>query len=212
MSTKIYEMREYDLSFKIIITGDSQVGKSTFIKLFSIGEALSITPTIGVDFATTGITIDNTNFRLQVWDTAGQERFRSIISRFYKDTHGCIIMVDLTNYKSFKSLDYWIDQINENAKKTVSIIIVGNKCKSNDIVVSKQEINAYVNEKKLKYIEIDNNKKYNIDGPIKTITNQIYEVWKRENEHLETPEWGCYNKKITTIKTSNYSKRCCIIS
>tara|TARA_B100000508_G_C11460672_1_gene279122 strand:- start:986 stop:1624 length:639 start_codon:yes stop_codon:yes gene_type:complete len=212
MSCKVYEMCDYDLSFKIIITGDSQVGKSTFIKLYSIGETLFVTPTIGVDFSTTGININNNNFRLQIWDTAGQERFRSIISRFYKNTHGCIVMFDLTNYKSFESLDYWIEQINENAKKTVSIIIVGNKCKSNDIVVSKDEINAYVNQKNLKYIEIDNNKEYNIDEPFKTITNQIYEVWKTENEHLETPEWGCYNKTITTIKTTNDSKKCCIIS
>lgn len=211
MSSKIYEMCDYDLSFKIIITGDSEVGKTTFIKLYSTGEALLICPTIGVDFTTTGINIENKNFRLQVWDTAGQERFRSIISRFYKNSHGCIILFDLTNYKSFKSLEYWINQIRENAKRDNPIIIVGNKCKSNKIAVSDYEIKTYVNGKNLKYIEIDNDSKYNIDEPIKELTEQIYELWKKENEHLEIPEWGITNQKITTLKLNN-TNSCCNIS
>ena len=211
MSSKIYEMCDYDLSFKIIITGDSEVGKTSFIKIYSVGEALMIYPTIGVDFTTTGINIENKHFRLQVWDTAGQERFRSIISRFYKNAHGSIILFDLTNYKSFQSLEYWINQARENATMEIPIILVGNKCKSNNIVVSDDEIETYVNEKNLKYIEIDNDSKYNIDEPIKELTEQIYELWKKENEHLETPEWGITNHKVTTIKLKDNS-RCCNIS
>lgn len=212
MTSKNYEMRDYDLSFKIIVTGDSLVGKSTLIKLYSFGECSMVTPTIGVDFSSTGININDRNFKLKIWDTAGQERFRSIISGFYKNTHGCIIMFDLTNYNSFKSLNYWINQVAQYAETPISIIIVGNKCKSTDIVVSKHEVEEYVNSKNLKYIEIDNKSNYNIQEPFKEITTQIYEILKNNNENLETPLLGYHNKKINIVKDSFYSKYCCCIS
>tara|TARA_B100001027_G_C16264651_1_gene331310 strand:- start:1913 stop:2551 length:639 start_codon:yes stop_codon:yes gene_type:complete len=212
MTSKIYEMCDYDLSFKIIVTGDSLVGKSTLIKLYSFGECSIVASTIGVDFSSTQININDRNFKLKIWDTAGQERFRSIISGFYKNTNGCIIMFDLTNYNSFKSLDYWINQVTQYTETPVSIIIVGNKCKSNNIVVSKQDVEEYVNSKNLKYIEIDNMRKYNIMEPFKEITTQIYELWKNNNENLDTPLLGYRNKKINIVKQGYYSRYCCCIS
>ena len=212
MTSKIYEMCDYDLSFKIIVTGDSLVGKSSLIKLYSFGECSIVAPTIGVDFSSTQININHRNFKLKIWDTAGQERFRSIISGFYKNTNGCIIMFDLTNYNSFKSLDYWINQVTQYTKTPVSIIIVGNKCKSNNIVVSKQDVEEYVNSKNLKYIEIDNMHKYNIMEPFKEITTQIYELWKNNNDNLDTPLLGYRNKKINIVKQGYYSRYCCCIS
>jgi small GTP-binding protein len=127
---------------KIVIIGDSGVGKSTIITRLIHDQFIPHSqPTIGAAFCTKKHIIDNRVFRFNIWDTAGQERYRALAGMYYKDTVGCICVFDVGNRESFFNVEYWIDQYqNKNDQYHRVIILVANK---SDIIlweVSKEEI------------------------------------------------------------------------
>jgi small GTP-binding protein len=119
----------YDLLYKIIIVGDTCVGKSNilsrYIKNIFREDSKS---TVGVELGNKLLKVKGTNTKLQIWDTAGQERYRSITSSYYKGSHGCFIVYDITNEQSFENVEKWFEQVQKEGSKDVSIILVGNKC------------------------------------------------------------------------------------
>ena len=119
----------YDLLYKIIIVGDTCVGKSNilsrYIKNVFREDSKS---TVGVELGDKLLKVKGTNTKLQIWDTAGQERYRSITSSYYKGSHGCFIVYDITNEQSFENVEKWFEQVQKEGSKDVSIILVGNKC------------------------------------------------------------------------------------
>ena len=207
---------EYDIVYKIIICGDSTVGKTSYVQLYSTDRMDNVVSTIGVDYISTGIKIKDEdkikNIKLKIWDTAGQERFRSIVHRFYKDTHGALIMFDLTNRKTFESLYYWYDELLKYTDPNTPILLIGNKCKDKNIIITKNEVNTWIENKNVYYIEIDNLYRYNLDLPMETITKKIYNKWKEENKKNEPPSGGNFNTKLQIIKSTSNVKRCCSIS
>ena len=101
---------EYDLMFKILLLGDSGVGKSSLLLRYTKNEFISdMRSTIGVEFALKYITIDNYQLKIQIWDTAGMERYRSITNAYYKGAKGVIVLYDICRKKSFENVDKWID-------------------------------------------------------------------------------------------------------
>lgn len=110
-----YPDTNFDYSYKLIVIGDAQVGKSSLIARFVDGVFDETTqPTIGVDFKVKYVvTEDDKIIRLQIWDTAGQERFRSITSSYFRGANGVIVVFDLTNYSSFLSVGKWIEEVRE---------------------------------------------------------------------------------------------------
>jgi small GTP-binding protein len=123
------EEDSYDLLYKIIIVGDTCVGKSNilsrYIKNVFREDSKS---TVGVELGNKLLKVKGTNTKLQIWDTAGQERYRSITSSYYKGSHGCFIVYDITNEQSFENVEKWFEQVQKEGSKDVSIILVGNKC------------------------------------------------------------------------------------
>src|SRR5437870_2332915 len=103
----------YDYVFKIILIGDSGVGKSSILYRLSDDKFSDVTSTIGVDYKTKIMNIDNKNIKLMIWDTAGQERFRAITSSYYRNVHGAILVYDITNRESFNNLHKWITAIEQ---------------------------------------------------------------------------------------------------
>ena len=120
---------EFDYLFKILIIGDSGVGKSCILERYIDNTSFtnSYISTIGVDFKIKNENVDNKKVKLQIWDTAGQERFRSIVSSYYRGTHGIIIVYDITDKNSFENIQYWLNEIKKNANDNISILIIGNK-------------------------------------------------------------------------------------
>lgn len=119
---------DIDLSLKIIILGDSSVGKTNILtrytkNLFSDDSKT----TIGVEFGTKILDLNNHKIKLQIWDTAGQERYKAVTVAYYKGSKGAFIVYDVTNKSSFDNLENWIKDIKKNGDKETSIIIVGNK-------------------------------------------------------------------------------------
>lgn len=121
-------MGKEEVSAKILILGESKVGKSSILNQFT--ENLfteNLPPTLGIDYKIKKLNIDDVDVKLQIWDTAGQERFRSITESFYRGCHGVLLVFDLTDRDTFEKVKAWIMSIHEKAGKNVVIVLVGNK-------------------------------------------------------------------------------------
>eukprot|EP01102_Stenamoeba_stenopodia_P006240 TRINITY_DN170_c0_g1_i4.p1 TRINITY_DN170_c0_g1~~TRINITY_DN170_c0_g1_i4.p1 ORF type:complete len:202 (-),score=45.90 TRINITY_DN170_c0_g1_i4:501-1106(-) len=119
----------YDCLYKILLIGDSGVGKSCLLLRFTDDTYTeAYISTIGVDFKLRTVEYNGKQIKLQIWDTAGQERFRTITSSYYRGAHGVIIVYDITDQMSYNNLKNWIQEIEQYSSENFSKMIVGNKC------------------------------------------------------------------------------------
>ena len=120
---------QFDHLFKILLIGDSGVGKTCLMFRFSDSKFQeSYISTIGVDFKMKTLQVDEKKIRLQIWDTAGQERFRTITSSYYRGANGIIVIFDITEEDSFENVKHWLSEIERYATDGVVKMLVGNKC------------------------------------------------------------------------------------
>ncbi|CAB1116781.1 unnamed protein product [Ectocarpus sp. CCAP 1310/34] len=118
----------YDHLVKLLIIGDSGVGKSCLLLRYSDDQfSGSYISTIGIDFKIKTVFLMGKKAKLQIWDTAGQERFRNITSAYYRGSMGIMLVYDVTDLKSFKNVGNWMRQIELNAAPDVNVTLVGNK-------------------------------------------------------------------------------------
>jgi len=152
MSSK--KINEYDLLIKVVVTGDSGVGKSAFVTRLIKDEFKEASiSTIGVDFFNKKRVIDNKIYCLQIWDTAGQEKYRSITSNYYRGANVVIIMFDVTDKQSFDNVSNWITQAKVWAGENILIYVIANKCdKIEERVISKKIACKLADEKNVKLI------------------------------------------------------------
>ena len=124
---------EYDFIFKVLLLGNSDVGKSSLLLRYvdSVWND-SFVPTIGVDFKVKTLDINDKKIKMQIWDTAGQERFRTVVATYFRGAHGILLLYDVTNKDSFKNLENWLIEIEKNAQEKVLKILIGNKCDLTD--------------------------------------------------------------------------------
>ena len=121
--------KDYEHLFKLLVIGDSGVGKSCILLRFSDDVFTdNFISTIGVDFKIKKLDINGQQVKMQIWDTAGQERFRTITSSYYRGAHGIIIVYDITNKESFDHVERWLNEIKTFAGDNVEKVLVGNKC------------------------------------------------------------------------------------
>lgn len=150
------EEQKYDYLVKLVIIGDTAVGK-TNILLRYVNEEYKMThiTTIGVDFKIKTLNIDSTKIKMQIWDTAGQERFKTITETYYKGAAGVVLVYSVTEKKTFASLENWIKQINQSQPESMCKIIVGNKadCKEGERQVSRAEGEALAKKYGVPFIE-----------------------------------------------------------
>ncbi|KAK7930379.1 hypothetical protein WMY93_006774 [Mugilogobius chulae] len=120
---------EYDYLFKLLLIGDTDVGKSCLLLRFADDTFLDKTiNTIGVDFKIRTIELGGKTIKLQIWDTAGQERFRTFSCSYYRGAHGIIVVYDVTRQESFNNVKQWLQEIDLSADESVNKLLVGNKC------------------------------------------------------------------------------------
>ncbi|KAL9666948.1 hypothetical protein QQ045_001292 [Rhodiola kirilowii] len=121
--------QKIDYVFKVVLIGDSAVGKSQILARFSRNEfSLDSKATIGVEFQTRTLMIQQKSFQAQIWDTAGQERYRAVTSAYYRGAVGAMLVYDITKRHSFDHIPRWLEELRAHADKNIVIILIGNKC------------------------------------------------------------------------------------
>lgn len=167
--------QDYDYLFKLLLIGNSSVGKSSLLLRFSdnvFNE--SFLPTIGVDFKIRTFDLNGKAVKLQIWDTAGQERFKTITSSYYKGAHGIILTYDMTDKQSFKDIENWLAEVDKYANENVVKLLVGNK---NDLESNRQvtfnEGKELADSLGIKFLETSAKNSNNVDKTFFTLGNEI---------------------------------------
>ena len=195
--------QDYDYLFKVLLLGDSDVGKSSLILRYTEETFNSkLVNSIGVDFKMKKKEIDGKVIKVQIWDTAGHERFRAITYSYYRGANAIIIVFDLSDKKSFISITEWLKQIEKHAKENVFKFLVGNK---SDLVeerkVTFKEAKDYADEHDLPYIETSAKEGINI--------NELFEssikAFLSNNKYIG----GEKNIKLFNQSTNDSEKNAC---
>uniref|UniRef100_A0A8C3NH92 small monomeric GTPase n=1 Tax=Geospiza parvula TaxID=87175 RepID=A0A8C3NH92_GEOPR len=167
--------KTYDYLFKLLLIGDSGVGKTCLLFRFS-EDAFNTTfiSTIGIDFKIRTIELDGKKIKLQIWDTAGQERFRTITTAYYRGAMGIMLVYDITNEKSFDNIKNWIRNIEEHASSDVERMILGNKCDMNEKrQVSKEKGEKLAIDYGIKFLETSAKSSINVEEAFFTLARDI---------------------------------------
>ena len=166
---------EHDYFFKILLIGDSGVGKSCLLLRFADDSWTdSHISTIGVDFKIKTLNCDGKIIKLQIWDTAGQERFRTITSSYYRGAQGIILVFDCTDMESFNNVKQWLGEIDRYACENVNKLLVGNKTDLVDQrVVDATVAKEFADSMEIPYIETSAKNAYNVEETFVTMARAI---------------------------------------
>jgi len=186
---------KYDYLYKVVLIGDSGVGKSNLLARFTRGEFnVQSKATIGVDFGYQSIERDGKQIRAQIWDTAGQERFRAITSSYYRGAVGAMIVYDITSRSSFEGADRWLRELRENADKEVEVALIGNKCDLEDKrEVLSTEAKSYCQDHNISFIETSALNATNVDLAFRNLLTEIYKA----NSHTQLDDIDPEEEKTT---------------
>uniref|UniRef100_A0A8C1PHR3 Ras-related protein Rab-35 n=1 Tax=Cyprinus carpio TaxID=7962 RepID=A0A8C1PHR3_CYPCA len=192
--------RDYDYLFKLLIIGDSGVGKSSLLLRFADNTfSGSYITTIGVDFKIRTVEINGEKVKLQIWDTAGQERFRTITSTYYRGTHGVIVVYDVSSAESFVNVKRWLHEINQNCDD-VCRILVGNK---NDDPASKvvetNDAQKFAEQMAIRLFETSAKENINVEDMFNCITELVLKT--------RTESVAKQQQQSEVVKLSKSSKR-----
>ncbi|CAL0331116.1 unnamed protein product [Lupinus luteus] len=206
-----------DYLFKVVLIGDSGVGKSNLLSRFAKDEfRLDSKPTIGVEFAYRNIKVRDKLIKAQIWDTAGQERFRAITSSYYRGAMGALLVYDITRKSSYENVSKWLLELREFGGQDMVVILVGNK---SDLVqtreVEKEEGKGYAETEGLCFMETSALKNLNVEEVFLQMITKIYDITRQRSLEgkmdekqinvLSGNEIHICDDEVTTTKQAN----CC---
>ena len=201
---------EYDYLFKLLLIGDSGVGKSCLLARFADDTYTEIyISTIGVDFIIRTVELDGKKIKLQIWDTAGQERFRTITSSYYRGAEGIIIVYDVQDQESFNNVEQWLQEIDRFAGENVNTLLVGNKCDLiSKKVVDYKTAKKYADELGIPFVETSAKNATNVEKAFMTIAAEIKH--RLEPLALSGPEEAAEKVRIESKPVSKpHGSGCC---
>jgi Ras-related protein Rab-1A len=167
--------QEYDYVFKLVLIGDSGVGKSCLLLRFADDTYTeSHISTIGVDFKIRTIQLDGKTIKLQIWDTAGQERFRTITSSYYRGAHGIIVVYDTTDSETFEHVKTWLHEIDRYASENVNKLLVGNKSDlTSKRQVETESAKEFASSVNIPFLETSAKNATNVEDAFMTMAGEI---------------------------------------
>ena len=189
--------KDYDYIFKIVLIGDTCVGKSCILVRFSDDVFVeNYVTTIGVDFRFKTMIVKNKIAKIQIWDTAGQERYRSITTAYYRGAAAIIICCDSTNKESFYNINNWIDEISKYTDKDVDKLVLMNKCDLvEDRQIDKNEISKFEKENGIKIMEVSAKTGNGIDKAFEYIIEKLIDKNEKKNNNAMTLQSGTFGNK-----------------
>ncbi|VDN97591.1 unnamed protein product [Rodentolepis nana] len=197
--------KTYDHLFKLMLIGDSGVGKTCILFRFVEDSfSTSFISTIGIDFKIKTVEIDGKRIKLQIWDTAGQERFQTITSSYYRGAMGIMLVYSVTCRKSFENIQKWMKNISELASEDVDRIIVANKTdKVDQRVVSAEEGLAVAQEYDVQHFETSAMNGTNIETAFYELTKAVLKRPPKEQNAQQS------NIRVHNLDTKPQSSSCC---
>jgi len=175
MAGMLQRHNDFDYLLKMVMIGNSGVGKSCLLTRFADEKySSSFITTIGVDFKIKTFDMDKKVVKLQIWDTAGQERFKAITTSFYRGAHGIVVVFDVTDRASFASVKTWLYEVDRYAVEDVNKLIIGNKVDmATDRVVSEDEAREFAEFLGIDYVECSAKSDQNVTLAFKSLAKQI---------------------------------------
>ncbi|KAK4770797.1 hypothetical protein SAY87_031329 [Trapa incisa] len=169
---------DYDYLFKVVLIGDSGVGKSNLLTRFSRNEfSLESKSTIGVEFATRCISVDDKVVKAQIWDTAGQERYRAITSAYYRGAVGALLVYDITRHITFENIERWLKELRDHTDSNIAIMLVGNKADLRHLrAVSAEDASAFAERENTFFMETSALESLNVENAFTEVLTRIYRI------------------------------------
>ena len=207
------EEENYEMMFKVVLVGDSFVGKTNIMSKYLKNEFHEDSKaTVGVEFGSSQFNIEGHSIKAQVWDTAGQERYKAITSAYYKGAKGAFVVYDITRKGSFESVERWVNDLISSGDKKITILLIGNKC---DLEEQRQITKEQGEEKAAKldlaFLETSAFSGQNLDKAFEMMVNEIYKKFHEEmlaENDIDIIEGG---KDINLSKKQENpeGKKCC---
>mmetsp|Transcript_4440 Transcript_4440/g.14736 ORF Transcript_4440/g.14736 Transcript_4440/m.14736 type:complete len:224 (+) Transcript_4440:102-773(+) len=191
---------EYDYLFKVVLIGDSGVGKSNLLSRFTRNEFnLESKSTIGVEFATKSIVAEGKTIKAQIWDTAGQERFKTITTSYYHGAQGVVVVFDVSNETSFDHVSYWLEEVRKNAKPAVQVVLVGNKV---DLPrrVPEARARAFARSRGIAYLETSAKTDTNVTELFETVSRQLRTQFHLDLKATATEGGGGPRRDVVSLQ------------
>jgi len=202
----------YDYLFKIVLIGDSGVGKSNLLSRFTRNEfCLESKSTIGVEFATRSVQIDGKTVKAQIWDTAGQERYRAITSAYYRGAVGALLVYDITNIESFNSSKKWLSELRDHADSNIVVLLAANKSDLDHLrVVSSQQANELAALEGLSVVETSALNATNVEDAFNALLSSTYEVMCKGTAQEESSTHRPHGViELSGVSGSQPRNKCC---
>ncbi|CAA0836528.1 Ras-related protein RABA5a [Striga hermonthica] len=203
------EEQTEDYLFKIVLVGDSAVGKSNLLSRFARDEFYpNSKSTIGVEFQTQKMNISGKEVKAQIWDTAGQERFRAVTSAYYRGAVGALLVYDISRRQTFESIGRWLNELQTYSDMNVVTILVGNKSDLKDArEVPTVDGKALAETEGLFFIETSALDSSNVAAAFQMVVGEIYNILSRkvmQSRELEQkePDWMA-NGKTVVLKAND---------
>ncbi|XP_060946476.1 ras-related protein Rab-26-like [Limanda limanda] len=191
----------YDIAFKVMLVGDSGVGKTCLLVRFKDGAFLagSFISTVGIDFRNKVLDIDGVKVKLQIWDTAGQERFRSVTHAYYRDANALLLLYDVTNKTSFDNIQAWLTEIHEYAQQDVVLMLLGNKADAtHNRVVKREDGERLAKEFGVPFMETSARSGLNVELAFTAVARELkHRSLKDPSEKFKLQEYVNQEKKGT---------------
>jgi len=199
---------DYDYLFKVVLIGESGVGKSSLLRRFSGRDFEQETKaTIGVEFSIHNMQIDGKNIRTQIWDTAGQERYRAITNVYYRKATGVLLVYDITNHASFRSLSRWLSEARSYAESDACVSMVGNKSDLRHLrTVTRTEAEDFAKENFVNFIETSALDTSNVEYAFETIISDMYHTTILQQSELSSYDVRDY----VSIAHKPKERACCL--
>uniref|UniRef100_A0A1J3DPG8 Ras-related protein RABA4b n=1 Tax=Noccaea caerulescens TaxID=107243 RepID=A0A1J3DPG8_NOCCA len=172
-----------DYVFKVVLIGDSAVGKSQLLARFARDEfSMDSKATIGVEFQTRTLVIEEKSVKAQIWDTAGQERYRAVTSAYYRGAVGAMLVYDITKRETFDHIPRWLEELRAHADKNRVIILIGNKSDLEDQrAVPTEDAKEFAEKEGLFFLETSALNATNVENSFNTLMTQIFNTVNKKN-------------------------------
>ncbi len=203
-------MDTYSPIYKVILVGDSGVGKTCLLSMYVKGFCEQTIPTIAVEFCTKEIELyDGTKIKVQLWDTAGQERFKSLAMTYYRKAFGILLLFDVTKKSSFIACKNYLEEVRNNSDKKCVIYLVGNKIDlENEREVTNEEAINFAKAENIKYIETSAVKNMKVNEAFTSLLNNIYQI-KKENDKSKLFLNNSNHIELQKNQNKNNDSFCC---